>query len=477
MIAKRSLLRSKALNAVVILISSIMLSLSALALSDATSRLRTGIFVPLAALVVVIMAVIKQEVVLLYLLAVIWVMAITTGGFSAIPLTGGLTAWELLLYVGVAVAMALGRISLLRRSADNQVAEGRGGLEGVWIGLLLVLFGSLAVLGKTNSEGYGNFRYAAINPLLVFILATSLIKRSEQLVRFSIALCIGSLAVLVMQVIPGFDMSTGRLQLINRLNVFGDQYGVQANRLGLWINSCMPLILCYVVGAKKRVLRWGSLLLYLALAVVLFLTVSRGCQIAALVSSVLVLLVMSRVGYRRRAWAIIGLLAAIMLVVLVFNRSWSVLNPSFLRTGDLESRLELWRLSIGLVTANPLGIGYGALVPITGMWEHNMFILVMNGGGLIGLLGLVVFFISYISACIRAMRRSEGILRLLCIAALGSAVSLILTGMSMEILYPTYPEAALLMLALGFCAVKLAYRIPAAGVQSSIVISPKVYNG
>jgi hypothetical protein len=463
--------RRRSAQVVLLILIGLALAAGLASLSGTFGKLRTGLLAPAIVLAAVGAMLAGQEIII-YLLAIVWVIPITTAGIRPIAITQGLTAWELLLYAGFAVAVISGRVRLLGRTRRNGIQDTRLA-NWIWVGLLIVSMGSWLAVSKTNAYGYGNFRYVAINPLILFVLATSLIKSHDQLLKFSLALCVGAAAAIVIQLSSGFNMETGRLSA-RLVSLFGEEGFASPNRIGLWVSTVMPLALCFAIGAKKQVLRLLSMLLYLALAFVVVITFSRGSMLAAAVGSALILLLVRSAGYRRQSAIAYGLMISGAFLIVWYVSMYLIPNVSSFFVSDITnrlesfnrffsgeesiiSRMELWRLSFHLIASNPMGIGYGIITAMTGYWEHNMFIMVMNGGGIVALIGLFVFLISYLIVCFHAVRRTKGLVRLLLIAVLGSTITTMINGLVIELLAPNYGEPSLLVLALGLCALRLSH--------------------
>jgi len=214
-------------------------------IADAFSKRRAAAAAPFAALVLVGMRLWGQEI-LLYVLAVVWMVPVNTAGLSrVIPLTKGMTVWELLLYLGTAAVLLGGHVGP-GHETDNGSAQRTGSsIVGIWAGLLLLSLGSLLAYRNVNSlYGYGNFRFVTIDTVLLFVLGSSLLTRRVHLSRFSVFLALGAIAVLVFQLAPGFFLSeTGRLSA-ELVSPFGTEARALPKRVGLWVSMFMPLALC-----------------------------------------------------------------------------------------------------------------------------------------------------------------------------------------------------------------------------------------
>lgn len=461
---KAKLLRATQ-QAIPILVAGIAGALTP-AITTWTGSLTTGLLVPILAVLIPTSLLLGREV-LLYLLALTWILPVTTAGTDVVPLARHLSAWELLLYAAFAGSLASGHIRFGTRLYNSRMSPPF--ISGVWIGLVLVLLGSLLAAGRTTPLGHANFRYAGVVPLALFLLTLSLVDSPKVLTRLALLLLTSTVGVLVVQLGLGFATDHGRLT-IQIAAPFGIREIGRANRLAIWLNSLMPLALSLALASRAYLVRLSSLFLYGALGSALFLTLSRGNLLAALAGSLVVIYHGIRI--KRRD----GLLSALPMAIIVILASLGYLANWFQGLDDyshgsvidrassfaslsaisegLASRIDLWRLSAQMFADTPFGSGYGTLVDITGSWEHNIFVLIANGGGVIGLIGLVVFLASYASACLRALKTAHVSTRWVSVAALGGLLTFVLNGMTTEVLYPGYAEPALLALALGLAATK-----------------------
>jgi hypothetical protein len=67
-------------------------------------------------------------------------------------------------------------------------------------------------------------------------------------------------------------------------------------------------------------------------------------------------------------------------------------------TGSLSTRLGLFQFGFDILESKPFGIGYAHFVTMTDnliLWEQNLFLNTALGAGILGLLGLVGFFIIF----------------------------------------------------------------------------------
>ncbi|MBA4375974.1 MAG: hypothetical protein C0401_07360 [Anaerolinea sp.] len=438
---------------------------------DAISGLRAAFMFPILVIALII-AILWGRIVLLYLLAVVWVIPLVTAGVGGISLTAGTTAWELLLWLTVVLSLIMGDIPLLQFSSRTKESR-TSSLHGIWIGLAIVTVFSVLAITRVRLPGVSMFRYAALDIPCLLILAKFLVRREKQLERWALWFLVGAIGLLVYQLIlGGYEFVDGRLT-VHMITPIDTDIVTLPNKTAILASSCAPLVLCLALGSRTRLLRLTSIATYATLLLVTVLTFSRAQIIAISIGSSLVFLL----AWRTSRWSTV-----IMLTVLGVTATGAVIwvwpgirqslgtggiaeityrVTSFLSffEGDptLGGRISLIRTSFILLGEQPFGIGFGRITEITGYWEHNLFMAVMNGSGLLGLAGLLFFFAAYGIAAYKAIDHATGFMQWMCISALGSLITMAVNGLSNELIHPTY-AASIMALAVGLAAINLAQK-------------------
>ena len=420
----------------------------------------------------IIVAFVYGRIALLYLLAFCWFVPAVFAGLGFITIAMGVTGWELLLWLLMFLTLVTGDISLLRSSTRH--SKGRSlSIRWLWIGLGMVSLFSFLAIGRVVPEGAGEFRYAAINIIFLFLVTCNLVVNEKQLKNLVFWFLAGVVGLVVFQIgVGGYEFLEGRLS-VNMISLTSTVIKALPNRLALLASSGAPLALCLALWNQAgRLERTIATVIYLALLVIVFLTVSRAQMISVSIASIIVFVLFLRSNKK----TVIGLF---FVLGITFFLLWYQVYPNifrisgsegitnvikrFLSFGDLfagdstlNTRINLVKISLDIL--QPFGIGYGRIAQLTGMWEHNLFLTILNGSGLLGLLGLVIFFISYATAAIISLQNRKSFIWVICVGALASLVTFAVNGLSIEIIYPTYPESSLVAVAIGLAAIKLARR-------------------
>jgi hypothetical protein len=468
--SRESISRYAILGIVAAGLGSVALGLCVPVFLDAISGLRAAIMFPMLA-VCLGAAIVFGSRLLLYSLAFVWFIPIITGGVRFIPITASTTGWELLLWLAMLVALASGVIRLIR-PAPGSPPRSDFPVHGIWVGLAAVTISSLLAVGRVSQAGYGEFRYATINILCLMILANRLILDEKQLERWILWFLGGAAGLLIYQIgFGGYEFVNGRL-IVHMVSLLDVDIVALPNKIAILASSCAPFALCVAIGGRLRGLRLSASVLYAVLLIVIFLTFSRAQMIAVTIASAIVLLL----SWRSSPGAVISLLV-ILIVTGVGAFRWLLYGvlqsidargiseisyrlesffSFFVGDQSLAGRFDLVRLSFSFLSEQPFGIGYGRIANLTGHWEHNLFMAVMNGSGLVGLAGLLLFFVTYTLAAFKALGTSTGFVRWVCIAAVGSIATMAINGLSCELICPTYPESSLIAIAIGLAAITVA---------------------
>jgi hypothetical protein len=418
----------------------------------------------------IIVAFVNGRIALLYLLAFCWFVPAVFAGLGFITITIGVTGWELLLWLLMFLTLVTGDISLLRSSTRH--SKGRSlSIRWLWVGLGMVSVFSWLAIGRVVLEGAGQFRYAAINLIFLFLVMNNLVVNEKQLKNLVFWFLAGVVGLVVFQIgVGGYEFLEGRLS-VNMISLTSTVIQALPNRMALLASSGIPLALCLALWNQEgRLVRTIATVIYLMLFIIVFLTVSRAQMISVSIASFIVFVLMSRLNKKNvislffvLSTTIFLLLNQVIPIILASSGAGAITNVigrflsfSNLFIGDrtLGTRLDIIKISLDLL--NPFGIGYGHIAQLTGMWEHNLFLTVLNGSGILGLLGLVIFFVGYAVVAIMSIQNSKGFVWVMSVGALASIVTLAINGLSIEIIYPTYPESSLVALAIGFAAIKLA---------------------
>jgi exopolysaccharide production protein ExoQ len=161
-----------------------------------------------------------------------------------------------------------------------------------------------------------------------------------------------------------------------------------------------------------------TLLTYLGLGLsILLLVLSRssgGVVVLALTTIVLLLLKIRQLSFHDKFIAIVGAIVLLCIVLIILVPNPENLFTSFGKSSDLTGRWVLWNILVDRLSQSPLiGFGYEAFWQVHGLsvaadaaWDapsaHNGFLdLTLS----VGILGLVIFIINYISTFAKSYAR------------------------------------------------------------------------
>ncbi len=228
------------------------------------------------------------------------------------------------------------------------------------------------------------------------------------------------------------------------------------NVYGTFLLIALPVVLLSAVFAKGwrgKTFLWFTTVL---LTVNLFLTYSRGCYLA-LVVSLFVLLVCKGRGW---LWVGVGALALCPLYLpeSVMSRIASIGN---LADSSVSYRINIWKGALSMLEQYwwmGVGIGDGAFRSIyenhalTAVEDaphaHNLFLQFMAESGVLGLVILVLFFLFLFRSAISAVCRSNGAGKWLRLSLVAAWCGLLFQGLTDYIFYNNN-LFAIMMISLG----------------------------
>jgi O-antigen ligase len=214
------------------------------------------------------------------------------------------------------------------------------------------------------------------------------------------------------------------------------------NNLALYLGRLFPLGVAVALWGRRRGRRWIYGLAALVMALVLFLTYSRGAWVLGVPASLLFLAAMRG---RRALVAIAAVLAVLAVVVVLIvgaGRLTSLLDTT---EGTTFFRLQLWQSSWAMIRDQPLlGVGldnflyaYRSHYVLPTAWEefdlshpHNLVFDFWLRLGLPGLLILVWLVVAFFRQGWQAYKRSpEGDRRLLTLGLMAGMVNFVAHGL------------------------------------------------
>lgn len=276
----------------------------------------------------------------------------------------------------------------------------------MWLVLAFAL--GLRHAGPT-STALRQFAETLLSISLVFILV-DLLRNPAMLRRLAlvILLAIGAQALLAVMLYAAPDNLAEAL--LTRLSRIGypaggviryieDNPALRERAIGTWVDpnalggilATAAIIIAPQIASRKPVIRWRwlTLLIFLLVALALFLTASRASFLALLAG----LLVIATVRHRR----LLPLLALAALLFLVLPQTQDYLDRlvQAFQGADLATQMRLgeWKDSLNLIGRYPLvGVGFTGTPDIDIYADvANMYLMMANQ---IGLSGLLIFLIA-----------------------------------------------------------------------------------
>jgi len=256
-------------------------------------------------------------------------------------------------------------------------------------------------------------------------------------------------------------------------------FSTWAPRLSGILASILLFPIVITINKGYRIgLRIVALIIVLFLGVALLRTGGRGGWLALLAG----FLVIWIVGVRYKAFGGISSITQIALPVIALfayaiyylqsdnifiqriNSMSAIANdPSF------TARVAFWQRNLEIWQAHPSGIGFISLQLRYGFFEHNAFLILLNGIGPFGLLSYLFFGGWVAFRCLKTIRNYQGVGQFIGLAALGSLVAVFLGGFVENI--PFLTDSFWFIWG---SAVALSYRIPV-GMVSNITKIPYLH--
>ncbi|MDP3142342.1 MAG: O-antigen ligase family protein [Candidatus Omnitrophota bacterium] len=169
---------------------------------------------------------------------------------------------------------------------------------------------------------------------------------------------------------------------------------VTPNTLAGYLAMMVPLILAY----RKN---W---LIISVIFVGLLLTKSIGALLSLFLGLGIYFYLRGRIN--RKAWAVMGLLLIILVLVFMFRQS-SNQPPNRLVTFSLNRRIIYWQDTLRIIRSHLLtGVGIGNLNLPLSLYTHNSYLQIWAEMGILGIFSLVWLIIASLKSALRNLRSS-----------------------------------------------------------------------
>lgn len=205
------------------------------------------------------------------------------------------------------------------------------------------------------------------------------------------------------------------------------------------IAAAMVVPLVYLLAARTTRERVLSGVPLVVLAAIETTSGGRAGWVGILVAGVAVILVGVGVGCWRFSRLTGALAGAVLMVVVAYG--WIATRQGVLevtRTRDTVSpmldsgvrlRLQLWAATLTQIQRHPEGIGFYAMLRQYGIYEHNTFLVLATGLGVVGALAFVFLWVWLGHRAVLAVRSEEREVRLVALCGLGTLIVALVAGM------------------------------------------------
>jgi hypothetical protein len=391
-----------------------------------------------------------------------------------------LTLPEMVTYFG----LVLLPVSGLRK---NSIGRQSIWFDPVWLCFISLLLGGL--IASTNIRtpaGYAMLRRSTVYFVSVVILCRYLLKRQGQVCRILRLMLVSDCAfiafILIAPRLPGtlFEnapsyLNTSRLGGVYTIPHVGALY-FGPNTIGLVTGMTAVMALTFALFGRALSGRVVAGLVFLLNVVVLAMTGSRGSWASTLLALIPVAIlalptnsVAKAIPYAVALIAgLIFLLPRISSTELVGRwQSMTLLaNDPY---GSGQQRLDLLATGLGLFWRNPFGIGYGTFVTLTDnfvLWEQNLLLNTLLGGGFLGLTGLMGFFVILFGrGASKLISERKKTTNYVCLACLGASLAFFFNSLVTD---PNISEGVYFAwLVLGITFASISVPAPAASYSGS----------
>ena len=205
------------------------------------------------------------------------------------------------------------------------------------------------------------------------------------------------------------------------------------------IAGAMVIPLVYLLSARSMRSRITAAAALAALAAIETSTIGRAGWLGILAGGLVVVLAGLGGGSWRfgRAMVAIGAAAAgvaaayawlLSLGTSQVARVANILHP--MQDANFQWRLYYWRRTLEQAKAHPEGIGFYTMLNRYGVYEHNAFLIIATGLGILGVLAMALLWIWVGKRCTRAVVSADREARLVGLCGIGTLVVALVSGMA-----------------------------------------------
>lgn len=238
-----------------------------------------------------------------------------------------------------------------------------------------------------------------------------------------------------------YAAGTGRASLQLAIPFFGSLW-IDPAGAGDKFAFMFTIAYSFCLFQRSTKARTAAVLMCLIFGAVIVYAQGRAGLLAVVASSVFITLFSLK---RKGTIRFDAILLLGFMVVIILGGSWylathsnlsrftdriTILLSDPMHDVNFVGRLEGWKMGLGIMARNPLGIGlFGWGVSGSDTWiVHNLWLYLSLSFGVIGLAGFLWIILTFIRAFWRGVRRADLEIKNLCIIGIGLLIDLIVTG-------------------------------------------------
>lgn len=330
----------------------------------------------------------------------------------------------------------------------------------IWLGTIMFLLGGLIALMRSGIQDYARDQWGSICLLgtATLFLSSTIIKHIKQAEKLFSVLVVGiivyafSLFILMQLNIP--FVASNFLKSHNRLGgllvldfsvpVFGEDrmsFGCNPPQLSELCAIGLVIAFTYVLRSQSKKGRRAAAFVFALLAFIMIITNGRGGLIAGAVGMGFVYFA-SMVWKRPRLSVrplVISTLIIVILGILFFWNQYAAKNRELVtrveemsniwQSDTFIARMYTWRTLWPKIKNELFGTGFFGPSNVETVNPHNLFLWILMGTGIIGLLGFLFMITGIVPAILRGLKHHEPRRRSLSLAAFGVLAVTFTAGM------------------------------------------------
>jgi len=297
------------------------------------------------------------------------------------------------------------------------------------IGIALLLLSGLisVVVAKDHRAALGLYRAYFIEPVVLFYVASDLLRRRADFRTLLLGLGIGTSIFAVMNIVV---FAAAAFQNTIHFGAPPSAIYTSSNAVAMFLEPPAAFAIGLVLFAEERRDRLMALAWALILAVAFVLTFSRGGYLALAIFGVLTVIKVRP--DLRRPLLVVGIVAAAAVLLTVVVASTTPLMKtrfSYVALNyTLQTRAAIFTATLGIIATHPiLGIGLGGYVynlhGFPEIYPHDVYMTFWVELGLLGLLAFLYIFVRLGVSAWRALSLASGFEKALLWGVVGTVVT------------------------------------------------------